>query len=66
MRKQGNSEDAPRGKLTVIEDFLPPPIPVGKESGYSKNHVGIYPFQHRLPQKSSQEGERLNAFAAFA
>jgi predicted DNA binding CopG/RHH family protein len=25
MRKKGNLEDAPIGKLTVIEDFLPPP-----------------------------------------
>ena len=25
MRKHGNLEDAPKGKLTVIRDFLPPP-----------------------------------------
>lgn len=25
MRKRGNLEDAPKGKLTVIRDFLPPP-----------------------------------------
>ena len=25
MRKYGDLEDAPKGKLTVIRDFLPPP-----------------------------------------
>jgi predicted DNA binding CopG/RHH family protein len=25
MRKNGDREDAPKGRLTVIQDFLPPP-----------------------------------------
>lgn len=25
MKRRGNLEDAPKGKLTIIDDFLPPP-----------------------------------------
>lgn len=25
MKRRGNLEDAPKGKLTIVDDFLPPP-----------------------------------------